>query len=200
MNISNVLMSTLKAPNICKVSIILHVLIHYQPVWFAAWVGTGVIRTYVREPIELFGLSHLMRLCHIDSSRTVTVASQYTSQLILQENAGRTYKPIYEPTHSARKRRTNLSVSPRNQAMLHEAKHETKYIINCLVRLVHYVLITLIPFIFLNFVSNADLNPNEAEVAKQYPAHTAICIRDGWEFCSPELAAGMVLLEMKTIC
>ena len=58
-------------------------------------------------------------------------------------------------------------------------------------------LITLIPCIFLNFVSNADLNPNEAEVAKQYPAHTAICIRDGWEFCSPELAAGMVLLETK---
>lgn len=45
--------------------------------------------------------------------------------------------------------------------------------------------------------SDADLNPNEAEVAKQYPAHTAICIRDGWEFCSPELAAGMVLLETK---
>nr|CAB3455681.1 unnamed protein product [Digitaria exilis] len=38
--------------------------------------------------------------------------------------------------------------------------------------------------------NDRDLNPNEAEVAKQYPAHTAICIRDGWEFCSPELAAG----------
>lgn len=37
--------------------------------------------------------------------------------------------------------------------------------------------------------NDRDLNPNEAEVAKQYPAHTAICIRDGWEFCSPELAA-----------
>lgn len=133
-------------------------------------------------------------------------------------------KPIYVPTHSARKRWTNLFVLPRNQAQaniwansfckktpdepirfaaepgLHGAKHETKYIINCLVQLVHYVLITLIPCIFLNFVSNADLNSNEAEVAKQYPAHTAICIRDGWEFCSPELAAGMVLLEMKTIC
>lgn len=58
-------------------------------------------------------------------------------------------------------------------------------------------MISLIPCIFLNFVPNADLNPNEAEVAKQYPAHTAICIRDGWEFCSPELAAGMVLLETK---
>jgi hypothetical protein len=44
-------------------------------------------------------------------------------------------------------------------------------------------------------ISDADLHPKEAEVAKQYPAHTAICIRDGWEFCSPELAAGMVLLE-----
>ncbi|CAN6203007.1 unnamed protein product [Urochloa humidicola] len=37
--------------------------------------------------------------------------------------------------------------------------------------------------------NDRDLNPNEAEVAKQYPAHAAICIRDGWEFCSPELAA-----------
>uniref|UniRef100_A0A0E0LH61 Uncharacterized protein n=1 Tax=Oryza punctata TaxID=4537 RepID=A0A0E0LH61_ORYPU len=31
----------------------------------------------------------------------------------------------------------------------------------------------------------ADLNPSEAEVAKQYPSHTAICICDGLEFCSP---------------
>lgn len=37
--------------------------------------------------------------------------------------------------------------------------------------------------------NDRDLNPTEAEVVKQYPAHTAICIRDGWEFCSPELAA-----------
>ncbi|KAL6880549.1 hypothetical protein ACP4OV_012114 [Aristida adscensionis] len=37
--------------------------------------------------------------------------------------------------------------------------------------------------------NDRDLNREEAEVAKQYPAHTAICIRDGWEFCSPELAA-----------
>ncbi|KAG2639914.1 hypothetical protein PVAP13_2KG050900 [Panicum virgatum] len=37
--------------------------------------------------------------------------------------------------------------------------------------------------------NDRDLNPNEAELSKQYPAHTAICIRDGWEFCSPELAA-----------
>ncbi|KAK3126367.1 hypothetical protein QOZ80_7AG0555520 [Eleusine coracana subsp. coracana] len=36
--------------------------------------------------------------------------------------------------------------------------------------------------------NDRDLNPREAEVAKQYPAHTAICIRDGWEFSSPELA------------
>ncbi|KAF8714070.1 hypothetical protein HU200_028066 [Digitaria exilis] len=41
--------------------------------------------------------------------------------------------------------------------------------------------------------NDRDLNPNEAEVAKQYPAHTAICIRDGWEFCSPELAADSTL-------
>ncbi|KQK21044.1 187-kDa microtubule-associated protein AIR9 [Brachypodium distachyon] len=37
--------------------------------------------------------------------------------------------------------------------------------------------------------NDRDLNPTESEVAKQYPAYTAICIRDGWEFCSPELAA-----------
>lgn len=60
-------------------------------------------------------------------------------------------------------------------------------------------LITLIHFIFLKWAYDADLNPNEAEVAKQYPAHTAICIRDGWEFCSPELAAGMVLVEKERL-
>ncbi|CAM0905321.1 unnamed protein product [Alopecurus aequalis] len=37
--------------------------------------------------------------------------------------------------------------------------------------------------------NDQDLNPSEAEIAQQYPAHTAICIRAGWEFCSPELAA-----------
>lgn len=47
---------------------------------------------------------------------------------------------------------------------------------------------------------DADLNPSEAEVVKQYPAHTAICIRDGWEFCSPELAAGMILLHGNFVC
>jgi hypothetical protein len=56
---------------------------------------------------------------------------------------------------------------------------------------------TLIHSVILKWASDADLDPNEAEVAKQYPAHTAICIRDGWEFCSPELAAGMILLEKK---
>jgi len=60
----------------------------------------------------------------------------------------------------------------------------------CASRMSH--LITSIHFIFLKWTSDADLNPNEAEVSKQYPAHTAICIRDGWEFCSPELAAGMI--------
>uniref|UniRef100_A0A0D9WVG8 Ig-like domain-containing protein n=1 Tax=Leersia perrieri TaxID=77586 RepID=A0A0D9WVG8_9ORYZ len=37
--------------------------------------------------------------------------------------------------------------------------------------------------------NDRDLNPSEVEIAKQYPAHTAICIRDGWDFFSPELAA-----------
>jgi hypothetical protein len=60
-------------------------------------------------------------------------------------------------------------------------------------------LITSIHFIFLKWTSDADLNPNEAEVSKQYPAHTAICIRDGWEFCSPELAAGMIYWRRKTV-
>lgn len=37
--------------------------------------------------------------------------------------------------------------------------------------------------------NDQDLNPSEAEIAQQYPAHTAICIRGGWEFSSPEVAA-----------
>jgi hypothetical protein len=42
---------------------------------------------------------------------------------------------------------------------------------------------------------HADLNPSEAEIAQQYPAHTAICIRGGWEFSSPEVAAGTNFLQ-----
>jgi len=30
----------------------------------------------------------------------------------------------------------------------------------------------------------------EQKLAKCYPAHTALCIRDGWDFCGPEKAAG----------
>ncbi|XP_010923670.1 187-kDa microtubule-associated protein AIR9 isoform X1 [Elaeis guineensis] len=37
--------------------------------------------------------------------------------------------------------------------------------------------------------NDRDLSPNELEIAKLYPAHTALCVRDGWEFCHPELAA-----------
>ncbi|KAJ6813130.1 187-kDa microtubule-associated protein AIR9 [Iris pallida] len=37
--------------------------------------------------------------------------------------------------------------------------------------------------------NNRDLSPEELKIAKLYPAHTALCIRDGWEFCRPELAA-----------
>lgn len=40
------------------------------------------------------------------------------------------------------------------------------------------------------FQFSADLSPKELEIAKIYPPHTALCIRDGWEFCRPELAAG----------
>ncbi|XP_072986679.1 187-kDa microtubule-associated protein AIR9 [Typha latifolia] len=37
--------------------------------------------------------------------------------------------------------------------------------------------------------NDRDLSPNEIGAAKLYPAHTAFCIREGWEFCRPELAA-----------
>ncbi|KAL9252679.1 187-kDa microtubule-associated protein AIR9-like protein [Drosera capensis] len=37
--------------------------------------------------------------------------------------------------------------------------------------------------------NDRDLLKEEVAIAKKYPAHTALCIRDGWEFCSPEQAA-----------
>ncbi|CAN6465482.1 unnamed protein product [Victoria cruziana] len=37
--------------------------------------------------------------------------------------------------------------------------------------------------------NDQDLALDEVELARHYPAHTALCIRDGWEFCLPELAA-----------
>lgn len=37
--------------------------------------------------------------------------------------------------------------------------------------------------------NDRDLSLEELKIAKLYPAHTALCIRDGWEFCCPELAA-----------
>lgn len=36
-----------------------------------------------------------------------------------------------------------------------------------------------------------DLSREELAIAKCYPAHTSLCIRDGWEFCRPEHAAGV---------
>ncbi|GMH20814.1 hypothetical protein Nepgr_022656 [Nepenthes gracilis] len=36
--------------------------------------------------------------------------------------------------------------------------------------------------------NDSDLSKDEVAIAKQYPAHTALCIRDGWEFCSLEYA------------
>ncbi|KAG9439115.1 hypothetical protein H6P81_019280 [Aristolochia fimbriata] len=36
--------------------------------------------------------------------------------------------------------------------------------------------------------NDRDLSTDEVEIAKRYPAHTALCIRDGWEFCHPEIA------------
>jgi len=37
--------------------------------------------------------------------------------------------------------------------------------------------------------SFADLSREEVALAKRYPAHTALCIRDGWDFSRPEQAA-----------
>ncbi|KAJ0980466.1 hypothetical protein J5N97_008721 [Dioscorea zingiberensis] len=37
--------------------------------------------------------------------------------------------------------------------------------------------------------NDRDLSPKEVEIAKSYPPHTALCIRSGWEFTQPELAA-----------
>ncbi|KAH7661175.1 Leucine rich repeat proteins some proteins containing F-box protein [Dioscorea alata] len=37
--------------------------------------------------------------------------------------------------------------------------------------------------------NDRDLSPKEVEIAKLYPPHTAMCIRNGWEFTQPELAA-----------
>lgn len=37
--------------------------------------------------------------------------------------------------------------------------------------------------------NDRDLTREERTIAKRYPAHTALCIRDGWEFCRPEHAA-----------
>lgn len=37
--------------------------------------------------------------------------------------------------------------------------------------------------------NDRDLAREERAIAKRYPAHTALCIRDGWEFCRPEHAA-----------
>ncbi|KAF8413517.1 hypothetical protein HHK36_001507 [Tetracentron sinense] len=36
--------------------------------------------------------------------------------------------------------------------------------------------------------NDRDLSRVELEIAKRYPAHTALCIRDGWNFCRPEHA------------
>lgn len=37
--------------------------------------------------------------------------------------------------------------------------------------------------------NDRDLHREELALSKRYPAHTALCIRDGWEFCRPEHAA-----------
>lgn len=35
-----------------------------------------------------------------------------------------------------------------------------------------------------------DLSSKEIAIAKHYPAHTAVCIAGGWEFCSSKQAPG----------
>ncbi|KAI7725631.1 hypothetical protein M8C21_000901 [Ambrosia artemisiifolia] len=43
--------------------------------------------------------------------------------------------------------------------------------------------------IFCPYLSIAeDLSPKEIAIAKHYPAHTAVCIAGGWEFCSSKQA------------
>ncbi|KAK4254784.1 hypothetical protein QN277_010113 [Acacia crassicarpa] len=37
--------------------------------------------------------------------------------------------------------------------------------------------------------NDRDLSREELAIAKRYPAHTALCVRDGWEFSRPEHAA-----------
>ncbi|KAL0011814.1 hypothetical protein SO802_006922 [Lithocarpus litseifolius] len=37
--------------------------------------------------------------------------------------------------------------------------------------------------------NDRDLSREELAIAKRYPAQTALCIRDGWEFCRPDHAA-----------
>lgn len=41
--------------------------------------------------------------------------------------------------------------------------------------------------------NDRDLSREELALAKRYPPHTALCIRDGWEFCRPDHAAGTYL-------
>lgn len=38
--------------------------------------------------------------------------------------------------------------------------------------------------------SVVDLSREAMTLAKRYPAHTALCIRGGWEFCRPDQAVG----------
>ncbi|PON54757.1 LRR domain containing protein [Parasponia andersonii] len=37
--------------------------------------------------------------------------------------------------------------------------------------------------------NDRDLSREEVAIAKRYPAHTPLCLRDGWEFCRPDHAA-----------
>ncbi|KAL9224400.1 hypothetical protein vseg_000436 [Gypsophila vaccaria] len=41
--------------------------------------------------------------------------------------------------------------------------------------------------------NDRDLSKEEVAIAKRYPAHTAVCIKEGWEFCLPEVASESTL-------
>ncbi|KAF5205341.1 Microtubule-associated air9-like protein [Thalictrum thalictroides] len=47
--------------------------------------------------------------------------------------------------------------------------------------------------------NDRDLSHEELETAKRYPAHTALCIRTGWEFCRPELAAALGRVQIRLL-
>ena len=52
------------------------------------------------------------------------------------------------------------------------------------------LMVYFLPLFFFLYYIWKDLSREELAIAKRYPAQTALCIRDGWEFCRPDHAAG----------